>query len=238
MTEANITIEDAQSTDPNKVVKVVHISGQLDESNIDEKIKDIYKVVEATPKGLTLILDLENLEYMNSKSIGYITDIYGKITEGGGKVAIAKPKPNITDILQVVGLTQLIQSFDTVDAAKAALVGGTTPKAEAPAAPAPEPEKPAEPKPETPAPTPPAPEPPKEPATPPTETPMPEAPKPAEPAPEPEAPKPAEPTPEPPAPATPPTTPPAETPKPEAPATPETPPKPTSGEEGTYKFDQ
>lgn len=112
MTEATIIIED----DGN--IKIVKIAGQLDESNVDEKIKTIYTAIEQNPKGLKLLFDLENLEYMNSKSIGYMTDIYGKITESGGQVAIAKAKPNITDILQVVGLTQLIKSFATAEEAK------------------------------------------------------------------------------------------------------------------------
>lgn len=121
MTEVNIVIEDSQSSMADKKLKIIHINGQLDESNVDEKIQEIYKTLEANPQNLNLIFDLENLEYMNSKSIGYLTDIYGKITETGGKVAIAKAKPNIADILQVVGLTQLISTFDTIDAAKASL---------------------------------------------------------------------------------------------------------------------
>ncbi|NIA02045.1 MAG: anti-sigma factor antagonist, partial [Nitrospirae bacterium] len=184
MNEASIVIEDAENG-----IKIAKISGQLDESNVDEKIQDLYKVVEATPKGLKLLFDLENLEYMNSKSIGYLTDLYGKITENGGKVVIAKAKPNIIDILQVVGLTQLINSFDTTEEATAALaeIGSPAPAPEAPAeTPAPAPEAPAEtpaPAPETPAETPaPAPEAPAE-----TPAPAPEAP--AEtPAPAPEAP--------------------------------------------------
>lgn len=116
MTEANIEIEDAPIN--GKIVKIVHLVGQLDESNVDEKIQQIYKLIEVSPKGLNLIFDLENLEYMNSKSIGYLTDLYGKITESGGQVVIAKPKPNITDILQVVGLAQLIKIFVSLDEAK------------------------------------------------------------------------------------------------------------------------
>ena len=115
-TEANIIIED--SSNGNQVIKIAHVSGQLDESNIDEKIQEIYKIVEANPKGLHLIYDLEKLEYMNSKSIGYITDLYSKITESGGQVALVRAKANILDILQVVGLTQLIKYFETIDEAK------------------------------------------------------------------------------------------------------------------------
>ena len=229
MTEATITIEDAQSADPNKIIKIVHISGQLDESNVDEKIKDIYKILEENPKNLNLIIDLENLDYMNSKSIGYLTDLYGKITENSGQVAIAHAKPNITDILQVVGLTQLIQSYESVDAAKEGIANGTTPVSSEPAVeatPAPTPEvtaeAPVEPVAET------TPETPAEPAV---ET-TPEAPAPEVTA-EPVAEAPAEPvaevTPE--APAEPVAEATPETPAPEA--TPETP-----AEDGTYKFDQ
>ncbi|MFA5820917.1 MAG: STAS domain-containing protein [Candidatus Gracilibacteria bacterium] len=140
MADANITIEDAVDA------KIIHISGQLDESNVDEKIKEVYKIVEANPKNLHLIFDLENLDYLNSKAIGYLTDLYGKVTGDGGKIATAKAKTNILDILQVVGLTQLIQNFDTVELAKASF--GSAPAA--PAAPAPAPQAPT-PAPQTPA---------------------------------------------------------------------------------------
>ncbi|MDP2642622.1 MAG: STAS domain-containing protein [Candidatus Peregrinibacteria bacterium] len=116
MTEVTILVEDINPT-----LKVAHISGQLDESNVDEKIQGIYKTLENAPKGLSMIFDMQNLDYMNSKSIGYLTDLYGKITELGGKVAICSAKPNILDILQVVGLTQLMQNYESLDSAKAAL---------------------------------------------------------------------------------------------------------------------
>lgn len=121
MTQATILVEELPGTSPEKVMKIAHISGQLDESNIDEKIQEIYKVVEANPKNLNMVFDLENLEYMNSKSIGYITDLYGKITDSGGQVVIIKARPNILDILNVVGLTQLIKAFSSLEEAKLSL---------------------------------------------------------------------------------------------------------------------
>jgi anti-anti-sigma factor len=124
MTEVSITIENAPSSSPDKPTKIVHIKGQLDESNVDEKVKEIYKTIEETPKNLNMVFDMGELDYMNSKSIGYLTDLYGKLTESGGKVMIACAKPNILDILQVVGLTQLIPTFDTVKAALDGISGG------------------------------------------------------------------------------------------------------------------
>ena len=124
MTEVSIIIENAPSSSPDKPIKIVHIKGQLDESNVDEKVKEIYKAIEETPKNLNMVFDMEGLDYMNSKSIGYLTDLYGKLTESGGKVMIASAKPNILDILQVVGLTQLVPTFDTVKAALDGIGGG------------------------------------------------------------------------------------------------------------------
>ena len=118
MTEATITMEDYQAPNTENIIKIANVSGQLDESNVDEKIKEIYKVLEQIPTGLKLVLNLENLNYMNSKSIGYVTDLYGKITKGSGLVVIASAKANIIDILQVVGLTQLLKTFDSLDDAK------------------------------------------------------------------------------------------------------------------------
>lgn len=119
-TPVTLTIEDVQG-DANILLKIIKIAGQLDESNVDEEAKKVYELIEKNPSKLNLILDLEELEYMNSKSIGYLTDWYGKVYENGGKVIIAKAKPNILDILEVVGLTQLIKNFPTVEEAKAGL---------------------------------------------------------------------------------------------------------------------
>ncbi|HCW32085.1 MAG: hypothetical protein UT55_C0014G0001 [Candidatus Peregrinibacteria bacterium GW2011_GWE2_39_6] len=118
MTYANISIEDLPTDQADRVVKIIKISGQLDESNVDEQSKTIYQLIEANPKNLYLIFNFAELEYLNSKAIGYLTDWYGKISAEGGKIAIAMAKDNITDILSVVGLTQLITCYLTLDEAK------------------------------------------------------------------------------------------------------------------------
>lgn len=134
MTQANITIEDIPVSTGNVTAKLVKFQGQLDESNVDEKAKIIYDLLEQNAQNLYLLFDFEELEYMNSKSIGYLTDWYGKITEGGGKIAIAKTRSNILDILQVVGLTQLINCYATLDEAKLALLQQPTENEAAPEA--------------------------------------------------------------------------------------------------------
>lgn len=122
MAQIIITAEDIVSGAPDKKVKLLKFAGQLDESNVDEKAKEIYDIIQATPQGLFLIFDFEKLEYMNSKSIGYLTDWYTKLSEKKGGIIVANARPNILDILQVVGLTQLINCVGTVEEAKLAVM--------------------------------------------------------------------------------------------------------------------
>jgi len=121
MTFANITIEDLASAQADKTIKIVKISGQLDESNVDDQSKVIYDLITATPQNLHLLFDFSELEYLNSKAIGYLTDWYGKVMAVGGSIAIAQAPENIVDILNVVGLTQLITCHLTLDEGKAAM---------------------------------------------------------------------------------------------------------------------
>ncbi|MBI2453456.1 STAS domain-containing protein [Candidatus Peregrinibacteria bacterium] len=122
MTYVNITLEDVPTGDQKKQVKIVKLSGQLDESNVDENAKKVYKLIESVKEDLNLIFDFSELEYMNSKSIGYLTDWYGRITGKNGKIVIAQAKDNIYDILQVVGLTQLIHCYPSLKEAKLAVM--------------------------------------------------------------------------------------------------------------------
>lgn len=121
MAQITITVEDIASPAPDKKVKLLRFAGQLDESNVDDKAKEIYDIINSAPQSLFLIFDFEKLEYLNSKSIGYLTDWYTKLNEKKGGIVIANAKPNILDILQVVGLTQLIKCVSTLDEAKLAI---------------------------------------------------------------------------------------------------------------------
>ena len=121
MTQVQITMEDVAGAPQGRTVKIVQIAGQLDESNVDEEAKKIYALIESVPQGLFLIFDFSMLEYMNSKSIGYLTDWYSKVSASGGRVAIAAARENILDILQVVGLTQLVNAYSSLEEAKLAM---------------------------------------------------------------------------------------------------------------------
>lgn len=106
----------------NRVVKQVSVMGTLDETNVDTEVKKVYALIEELPEGGSLILDLEGLDFLNSKAIGYLSDWYTKILGKSGKLVVARPRENVYDILNVVGLTQVIRFTMTLDEAKLELM--------------------------------------------------------------------------------------------------------------------
>ena len=117
MAEVQITQQEISLNGKN--VKVVNFVGQLDETNVDEEAKKIYKIIEEMQVP-NLLLDFSGLTYINSKAIGYLTDWYSRSAAKNGKIVIAKPQPNILDILKVVGITQIISINESMEDAKQA----------------------------------------------------------------------------------------------------------------------
>jgi len=116
---ADVQIDSQDITLPSgKMAKQVRFVGQLDETNVDEEAKQVYAIIDAFTETPQLIFDFSGLDYMNSKSIGYVTDWYSRVTEKGGKLVIAQPKPNIVDILKVVGITQIVSVLDSLEEAR------------------------------------------------------------------------------------------------------------------------
>ena len=131
MAEVKITFQDINVN--GKVVKIITFAGQLDETNVDEEAKKIYQVIDEVAEP-NLLLDFSQLSYMNSKSIGYLTDWYSRVSAKNGKITIASPRPNILDILKVVGITQIITIHENLDEAKLVFSGAADDTAtEAPA---------------------------------------------------------------------------------------------------------
>ena len=62
MTEINIIIEDISVSSQDTVAKQISFIGQLDETNVDEKAKLIYALIEQAPQNLHLLMDFEKLK--------------------------------------------------------------------------------------------------------------------------------------------------------------------------------
>ena len=110
-TAATIQISDIEE---HSDLKKISLSGQIDESNladISSQIDEATKMAEVK----IFILDLKNLEFINSKVIGYIASLHSRLDTEGRRIIFMKATDEILEILDLVGLINLIPNFESVE---------------------------------------------------------------------------------------------------------------------------
>ena len=97
-------------------ILIFNISGELDETNADKTFTNIYKEIwDFTDK--KILLDFSGLKYLNSKSIWYIADIFSNIEEANSQMYISNCDEWVKDVLELVGITTIVPTVDTVEEA-------------------------------------------------------------------------------------------------------------------------
>jgi anti-anti-sigma factor len=93
-------------------VIIFSFTGELDETNADKTFKQIYDDI-GDFKGKKIIFNMKWLKYLNSKSIGYIADVFSNIEDNSWKMYICECTDWVKDILELVGITTIIPTVDT-----------------------------------------------------------------------------------------------------------------------------
>ncbi len=93
-------------------VSVFEFHGELDETNADKTFTSIYNAI-GDFTGKSVLFNLVGLKYLNSKSIGYIADIFSNIEDGNGKMVITNMTEEVKDTLELVGITTIVAVCDT-----------------------------------------------------------------------------------------------------------------------------
>lgn len=106
-----LTKLDVKKSSTNTGVKIFSFDGELDETNVDATfpsiIADIWQFTS-----VKILFNLEKLQYLNSKSIGYIADIAQRTEDGNGKFALCSLSHDVWDTLELVGITSIIPVYE------------------------------------------------------------------------------------------------------------------------------
>lgn len=97
-------------------IRIASVVGQLDETNLPDFSHGL-EVFISDPSVSFLLLDFVNLEFLNSKVIGYLADFHSRFVETGKRVFIYGAPDNVMDILELVGMTSLVPCFATKEEA-------------------------------------------------------------------------------------------------------------------------
>jgi len=102
-------------------ILIFEFSWELDETNADKTFTSIYTEVWDFA-GKKIIFNLGGLKYLNSKSIWYIADIYSNIEENEWQMYISNCDEWVKDVLELVWITTIIPTVDTVKEAMEAMM--------------------------------------------------------------------------------------------------------------------
>ncbi len=97
-------------------ILIFEFTGELDETNADKTFKSIYDEIGGF-EDKKLIFNMSGLKYLNSKSIGYIADVFSNIEDNDWEMHISNCSEWVKDILELVGITTIVPTVDTEEEA-------------------------------------------------------------------------------------------------------------------------
>ena len=103
-----------KSVDKHPEIAHIVLSGAIDESNL-EMVKTVVGPLMDDHTKKILALDFTNVEYINSKVVGYIASLYTLGQVNSTKLVIVGQNTNVMDILSLVGLTTLIEQKKSIN---------------------------------------------------------------------------------------------------------------------------
>lgn len=106
------TLIEVNKKEENWVI-IFEFTWELDETNADKTFKGIYNDI-GDFEGKNIIFNLSWLKYLNSKSIGYIADVFSNIEDAEWKMYISNCTDWVKDILELVWITTIIPTVDDI----------------------------------------------------------------------------------------------------------------------------
>lgn len=101
---------------PNGDITIVTISGRVDSVTAANMDAELAKIAHDNKK---IVLDIKGVEYMSSAGIRAIVRVLQSARKAGGGVKLANVPANVVEVLETVGMMQMLEAFPTVDEAVA-----------------------------------------------------------------------------------------------------------------------
>lgn len=93
-----------------KEVLIIKLSGELDHHSAEEVRNHIDDKIERE-KSIKVIMDFENVTFMDSSGIGVVIGRYKKILSQGGEIVITSATDNIKRVFELSGIFKIIKYY-------------------------------------------------------------------------------------------------------------------------------
>jgi anti-anti-sigma factor len=118
--EANLTTKILEQTSGDYIA--ISFDGDLDKLGLDAAKPKIDEVVEKLEKKF-LVFDFTGLNFINSESIGYLITVYYRLVKQQKNLAVVGASDHVKDVLQVIGINEIIKSYENMDGFEKSLNG-------------------------------------------------------------------------------------------------------------------
>jgi len=94
---------------------VVHVSGEIDLATCPQ-LRDV--LAELVDRGIYhLVVDLEQVSFLDSSGIGVLMGVYRRIREHGGSLRLTAPSAQVRRVLDLTRVTMVVPICATLDEA-------------------------------------------------------------------------------------------------------------------------
>ena len=104
---------------PQASTKVVSLTGEMDEPSLQQIHLNIDPVLDDLSV-TRVIFNLADLQYINSKGIGYLVAVHSHLAKNQRKLVLVAANEPVMDVMSLVGLTSIIPHFENLEEALAA----------------------------------------------------------------------------------------------------------------------
>lgn len=109
-----------QSSELNGGIRLIKLIGALDMTGTYSI--EIEFVRQCAGDNVRVLVDLSKVNYLSSIGIPMLINTAKSVTSRGGKFALLNPQQNVADVLDIVGIREIIPIFTDLESAKADLV--------------------------------------------------------------------------------------------------------------------
>ena len=114
MSQTKIEIKEIE-VEGHSDISVVKFVGDLDATNIEYTVDKVFNIMNN--KSANIIADFSELRYVNSTGIGILFHFSKSAQSAGGFFKICNINDNVLEIMTIIGATNLLETYETLDKA-------------------------------------------------------------------------------------------------------------------------
>jgi len=104
-------------------ITVLHLAGRLELGGDSQRLEELVAWLVGDGR-LGVLLDLTQLEYIDSTGVGALAMIGGQVKHSGGRLVLAVREGRVKTVLQFARLNEIITLAETVEQAARLISGG------------------------------------------------------------------------------------------------------------------